>query len=285
MNRHVPPDDLMLPSRLLAGLARFRVAGVTGTQPHGRHLFSYCVLERERLAAVVLPHPLVGMVMAGRKEVWRGEAGEVLLPGAMFVLPARVPLDIWNLPGERSGYQSLILEIHPEDVADLAGPEAVGEAGPGLAVRLTPALVEAAVQAAAVLADGLGEGPARAAVRAARVRALVALLSADPAAAPLFARTMAARVVQLVRGDLAHGWTAAEAAARLAVSESTLRRRLAAEGAGFAALLRGERMQAARARIAAGAGSQAAALAVGYASRAHFARAYRAAFGVNPGAG
>ncbi|MFO1106851.1 MAG: AraC family transcriptional regulator [Amaricoccus sp.] len=280
MNQHVP-EAALLPARLLAGLARFRRAGGAGTEPHGPQprglqLFSYCALSRERLVPVVLSHPLIGMVLGGRKEVWRGEDGQAMPPGTMFVLPARVPFDIWNVPDAEGGsYQSLILEIRPEDVPDLPPPPR----GSDLRVRLTPALVAAAVHAA----SALGDGAARATVRAARVRELLALLSTDPAAAPLFDRTLAGRVAQLLRGDLAYPWTASEVAARLALSESTLRRRLAAEGTGFAALLRAERMQAARVRIAAGAGSQAAALAVGYASRAHFARAYRAAFGENPG--
>ncbi len=41
-------------------------------------------------------------------------------------------------------------------------------------------------------------------------------------------------------------------------------------------------MSAAHRLMAQGAGSGAAALAVGYASRAHFARAFRATFGGNP---
>ncbi len=279
MNQHVA-DASLLPAELLAGLARFRAAGVAGSLPHGRHLFSYCARERERLAAVTLPHPYIGVVLGGRKEVWRGAAGETLLPGTLFVLPARVPMDIWNVPGERGCYQSLILPVSdPEDVPDLPPPPA--SSGPRLAVRLTPALVAAVVHAASSLADG----PVGAAVRSARVREVVALLSADPAAAPLFVRSMRDRVVQLLRGDLGHRWTAAGAARRLAVSESTLRRRLADGETGFAALLRAERMAAARDRIAAGEGSHAAALAVGYTSRAHFARAYRAAFGENPADG
>lgn len=275
MNQHVP-EAAFLANELLAGLVRFRRLGVAGTTPHGPHLFSYCALSRERLAPVVLPHPVVGIVLGGRKEVWRGEDGQEMRPGTLFVLPARVPLDIWNVPGAHGCYQSLILEIRPEEVPDLPAPPRATD----LRARLTPALIAAAVHAASALADG----PALTAVRAARIRELVAVLSADPAAAPLFDRSTAGRVSQLVRADLSRPWIATEVAARLAVSESTLRRRLAAEGTGFARLLRAERMQAARERIIAGAGSQATALAVGYASRAHFARAYRAAFGENPGA-
>lgn len=264
-------------ARLLAGLSRFRAAGGSGTIPHGESMFSYCALARERLLAIELPHPLIGIVLSGRKEVWRGGLVDVLRPGTLFVLPRGVPLDILNLLGEQSGsYQSLVLEVRGGDLPDLDPPAARDAAG--LAVPLDEALVEAVLRAAAAIADG----PARGALLGSRLTELLALLHAVPAARPLYERTMADCVARLVGGDLARGWTAAEVARWLAVSESTLRRRLAAEGTPFATLLRQQRMQAARRLLAAGEGSQAAALAVGYASRAHFARAYRAAFGDNP---
>lgn len=264
-------------ARLLAGLARFRLPAGSGTIPLGRSMFSYCALHRERLLPVHLPNPLMGIVLAGRKEVWRGEGVEVLRPGTLFVLPRGVPLDILNVPAERSGsYQSLVLEIRGEDLPDLSPPPVRTAAGP--AVPLDEARVAAVLHAASEIADG----PARSTVRASRLTEVLALLCDVPEAAPLYDRTLADRVVRLVRGDLAHDWTAAEIAKRLAVSESTLRRRLAEEDMQFAALLRRERMEAARRRIARGEGSQTAAMAVGYASRSHFARAYRDVFGVNP---
>lgn len=242
-------------------------------------MFSYCALHRERLAAVDLPDPLLGIVLAGRKEVWRGQVVDVLLPGTLFVLPRGVPFDILNLPGDRFGsYQSLVLEIRPCDLPDLAPPENAPASGDRLAVPLSDDLVDAVVRAAAAIADG----PARGALRASRLTELLALLYDVPEARALYERTFADRAARLVRADLAHEWTAADVARRLAVSESTLRRRLAAGRTSFSALLRRERMQAAQRRLAAGEGSQAAALAVGYVSRAHFARAYREEFGVNP---
>lgn len=273
-------DQSFLSARLLAGLARFRAEAASGTVPHGRSLFSYCARRFERLAAVELPHPVIGILLAGRKEVWRGTEGETMTPGTMFVLPGRVGMDVLNIPDERRGiYQSLLLEIRASDLPDVLPPVAgFDTAAKGSHVRLTDGLVEAVLRAATALADE----PARDALQVARLTELLALLHRDPAARPLFMRSAADRVVQLVRGDLAHDWTAAEVAERLGLSELTLRRRLAAEGPGFARLLRRERMQAARARIAGGEGSQAAALAVGYASRAHFARQYRAAFGEPP---
>lgn len=273
-------DQSFLAARLLAGLSRFRAEGASGTLPHGGTLFSYCAQRFERLAAIKLPHPVVAILISGRKEVWQGTDGETIGPGAMFVLPAGVEMDILNIPDDRHGlYQSLILEIRPGDVPDVLPvvAESTVAAG-GRIVRLTDDLVEAALRAAVALADE----PVRPALQAARLTELLALLHRDPAARPLFARSVLERVLHLVRGALAHDWSATEVAERLGFSELTLRRRLAAEGSSFARLLRHERMQAARARIEGGAGSQAAALSVGYASRAHFARQYRAAFGEAP---
>jgi AraC-like DNA-binding protein len=264
-------------SRLLRGLGRFRAPTGSGTIPHGESMFSYCALRWERLLAIELEHPVLGIVLAGRKEIWRGLAVDALSPGSVFVLPRGVMLDVLNIPGERTGsYQSLVLEIRGSDLPDLAPPP--GPAAGGLSVPLDEDLVDAVLHAAASIADG----PARGTLRASRLTELLALLHDVPEARPLYERTMSDRVARLVQGDLGHGWTAAEVAVHLAVSESTLRRRLAEDGVSFSALLRRARMVAAQRHIAAGAGSQVAGLAVGYASRAHFARAYRSVFGANP---
>jgi AraC-like DNA-binding protein len=53
-------------------------------------------------------------------------------------------------------------------------------------------------------------------------------------------------------------------------------------GLSFSAILQRERMAAARRLMAQGTRSGMAAFAVGYTSRAHFARRFRATFGVNP---
>lgn len=274
------PTNASLSATLLAGLARFRRDGVTGTTPHAPGLFSYCALSRERLRSVRLPLPLLGIVLSGAKEIWRGEAAERLVSGTLFVLPAEVDLDIVNEPDAGRGlYQSLVLEIEPDAIPDLAPRAPRGEGvAPVAAVPLSAHLVEAMLHAA----SAIGDGPAGASVRMARLAELLALLHDEPAARPLFDMSVAERVARLVRGELDRDWTAAAIARRLAMSESTLRRRLAAEGQSFSAILRRERMEAARRLMTQGAASGAAALAVGYASRAHFARAFRAVFGGNP---
>jgi len=275
-----PPANASLAATLLAGLARFRREGATGTLPHAPGLFSYCALSRERLTSVRLPLPLVGIVLSGAKEVWRGEVMERFLAGTLFVLPAEVELDIVNEPDATRGlYQSLILEIEPDAIPDLgpAAPQAETRVDVS-EVPLSAHLVEAVLHAA----SAIGEGPAGASVRMARLAELLALLHGEPAARPLFDMSVCERVARLVRGELDRDWTAATVARRIAMSESTLRRRLAAEGRSFSAILRRERMEAAHRLMSQGAASGAAALAVGYASRAHFARAFRAVFGGNP---
>jgi AraC-like DNA-binding protein len=281
MNEHTPPQrDLSL--RLLAGLARFRSSGVCGNRPHGEYLFSYCALERERLAEICLPHPLIGIVVAGAKEVWRGTSGDVLRPGSMFVLPAKVELDILNIPEEGTGcYQSLILEV-PDPGAFLdvqpCAPLATRPKAQSIRITLTPHLVDAIIHATSAIADG----PSGSTVRRSRLTELLALLHGEPAAAPLFDTSISNRIAQLVRGDLSRGWTVPEVAAALGLSESTMRRRLTGEGTSFSRLLRHERMQLARLLVDRKESCQSAATAVGYASRAHFARHFRSEFGSNP---
>lgn len=274
------PPTAALRAALLAGLAPFRREGMAGTLPHAPGLFSYCALARERLLSVRLPRPVLGVVVSGAKEVWRGDAAERLATGTLFVLPAEVDLDVVNEPDEGTGlYQSLVIEIEPDAIPDIGPRDFAATAAPAsVAVGLTTGLVEAAIHAA----RAIGEGPAGATVRSARLAELLALLHDEPAARPLFDMSVAERVARLVRGGLDADWTAVEVARRLALSESTLRRRLAGEGRTFSTILRCERMEAARRLMARGTASGTAALAVGYASRAHFARAYRTVFGDNP---
>ncbi len=278
MNSGFSKNELM--ERLRAGLARFRVQGMSGISEHAPGLFSYCAIERERLACVRLDRPLIGIVLSGAKEVWLGDMSERFSAGTAFVLPSAVDLEIVNEPDDRAHlYQSLILPIEPDMLPPVGPVEAArGRTEGTFVIPLTPGRVQALLHAA----EAIEAGPAEPVLRTARLHELLALLHDAPAARPLFDLSVAERVARLVRTELDRRWTAGEIAARLALSESTLRRRLAAEGQALSAILRRERMSVARRLIAQGAGSGTAGLAVGYASRAHFARAFRTTFGVNP---
>ncbi|MGO4851560.1 helix-turn-helix transcriptional regulator [Phaeovulum sp. W22_SRMD_FR3] len=274
MRNFAPPS---LTRDLLSALAAFRQPGAQGMAPHGAGLFSYCAVARERLIAVRLPHPVVAVLLSGTKEVWQGLTQERLTAGAVFVLPGGVDLEIVNDPDPRSGlYQSLILEVPPALVSHV--PEDLPPPVGAHQIPLCRALMEALVHATAEIASGTAAPH----VRAARIRELLALLAPEPAARPLFDLPPVDRLRRAFRASPDRAWRCAEVAASLGMSEASLRRRLRAEDTSFSALLRAERMLAAQQMLARGMASGLAAEAVGYASRTHFARAYRAVFGTAP---
>jgi AraC-like DNA-binding protein len=145
-------------------------------------------------------------------------------------------------------------------------------------VPLTRDLVEALGHAATTLSEAVG----REVIHDLRVAEILMLLRRVPEARPLFEQTLAEDVGWLVRSAPAEDWTVDNVAATFGMAGSTLRRRLKADGASFRAVLREIRMEVAREAIAEGAGSIAAAEAAGYASRSHFARHYREAYGETP---
>lgn len=94
---------------------------------------------------------------------------------------------------------------------------------------------------------------------------------------------IAVRVRALVAGRLDVAWTAARVAAELALSEATLRRRLAQEGSSLSALLVDARMATALTLLQATTQPVSAiALAVGYESASRFAVRFRQRFGFAP---
>jgi AraC-like DNA-binding protein len=285
MTMHFKTDgEAELKSALITRLRHLMAPdGTSGRFAHGSQLFSYCSIDRERLKSVELPSPIIGIMLRGQKEVWLGDVAHVFEPGTVFVLPSNVPMDVVNVPASLSSpYESLLLEVPSlpnniaPNVAPAPGPEL--DASTRFQVPLSRDLVDTLVHAATAIADNeLGES-----VKALRLGEVLTLLRAWPAARPLFDVGMAERVAWLIRTDPAGDWTVARAAISLAVGASTLRRRLAAQGRSFRAILRQERLQAGRHALLSGASSLAAAEAAGYASRSHFARRYRESFGASP---
>ncbi|MDW4549834.1 helix-turn-helix domain-containing protein [Defluviimonas sp. D31] len=272
-------DTDLLRRQLLDRLGSFTRPRDHGMHAHAERLFSYCTLARERIAAIRLDHPLLGIVLKGSKEVWLGESCEVQVPGTVFVLPRGVALDVVNIPDDRSGYyESLIFEVAalPPGIApDPAVPEPPASS---FRVALTHDLVEALAHAATSIADPAS----RDSVKTLRLAEVLALLRGAPAARSLFAAGLGDRLAWRIAEAPDMAWTAGALAAELGLGASTLRRRLAAEGTSFRTILEAVRMRAAERMIAAGASSLAAAEAAGYRSRSHFARAYRRQHGTSP---
>jgi len=285
MNIHYKStDDAHFRSMLVERLRPMMAPhGTAGRYAHGNRLFSYCSIDRERFRAIELPCPIIGIMLRGLKEVWLGDTTHVFEPGTVFVLPGRVPMDVVNIPsGPTSSYESLLLEVPalPAGMAPLTGSEktSLRDGDRQFRVPLDPDLVDTLIHAAtAIASEVLGE-----AVKAVRLTEVLTLLRPLPAARPLFEASLPDEVAWLVGSAPSEAWTVERVADHLCLGASTLRRRLAAEGTSFRAIVRAERLRAGQSALAAGMSSFAAAEAAGYASRSHFARRYRESFGQSP---
>lgn len=282
MNIHHVPTGDRLRQRLVARLKSFEAPAASGVHTHAHNLFSYCALARERLAAIKLPHPLIGIVLRGRKEVWLGDAGRTFGPGSVIILPRNIPMDVVNIPGETGIYESLILEVPmlPEGVPPLTLAERLEREtiSPTFSVTLTEDLVEALSHAATTIrAEAMSDK-----VKTLRLREVLTLLRPLPEARALFTAPLGDEVAWLIASAPSEDWTVERVAKATGLGASTLRRRLTLEGRPFRAILRAERLRAGRAALAAGASSLSAAEAAGYVSRSHFARRYRESFGTSP---
>lgn len=278
----IASSEERLRARLHERLRGFMAPGVAGVHNHARNLFSYCALKRERLAAIKLEHPVIGIVLRGKKEVWLGDVSQTFLPGSVLVLPRNIPMDVVNIPAESGVYESLILEVPvlPEAMAPLTLAErrAQEKASPGFGVRLTEDLVEALSHAAVAI----NEAEISETLRALRLTEILTLLRPMPEARALFTTSLAEEAAWLIGSDPTRHWTVCVVATETGLGASTLRRRLAAEGTSFRAILRTARLSAGRSALAQGASSLTAADASGYVSRSHFARRYRESFGTTP---
>ena len=282
MDTHsLEPQD-RLRQQLLARLRGFLAPASSGVHNHARNLFSYCALERERLAAIKLPHPIIGIVLRGRKEVWLGDVSQTFLPGSVIVLPRNIPMDVVNIPGDSGIYESLVLEIPmlPEGVAPLTLAERRSreETSRAFCVALSDDLVEALSHAATMIRnEAMSE-----AVQALRLKEMLTLLRPLASARALFLAPLNDEVAWLIASAPTQDWTVEQVAKEVGLGASSLRRRLAAEGTSFRTILRRERLRAGQSALAAGASSVTAAEAAGYVSRSHFARRYRESFGTTP---
>lgn len=280
MNIHQDFHQEPLRRSLVERLRPLQKPETSGLHHHASQLFSYCAIERERIVAVRPSHPLLGIVLRGHKEVWLGDQMQRFSPGCVFSFPVGVAMDVVNIPAEASGmYESLLFEIDhlPKGVATLPAAK-TGMLETSFAIPLTDDLVEALAHAGKAIADMSMADE----VKQLRLAEVLALLRTVPAARHIFRRTVAEDVAWHIRCAPSETWTAEMVAERLGIGESTLRRRLAGQGASFRQILRQVRMSAARDAVEAGATSFAAAEAVGYVSRSHFSRRFREAFGNTP---
>ncbi len=222
--------------------------------------------------ALVSERAAILRVEEGEKRLRLGPAEWAVVPGMLTLMPAGMAMDVENRPAPGGRYRATALLL-PDDLPAPRGPFRGGGCTSAGAMRAFERALD------------LARSPAPAAIR--RHAALEVLLWLDEAGhrLPAPVETLGQRLRRLVAGDLSADWTAARAGRELGLSEASLRRHLAAEGAGFAELL-------AEARLARALGLLQAtdlpvgtiAAEVGYASPSRFARRFRLRFGLAPGA-
>lgn len=231
---------------------------------------TFRALTAERVAVI--------RVRSGAKHITVAGRALSVAAGGVAVLPARLPLTIENQPAAGGVYAATALVLSDALVADLRGRGLAG--GDPFVVSRDDRAVAAFERAATALDDPLLP-------EALKAHAISEVLLWLAEAGFGFGPERPARFCDRVRGLIAEApatdWKSGDAARALAVSEATLRRRLAAEGTSFADLLADVRMscalgllQTTRLPI------NRVALDVGYASPSRFAVRFRKRFGIAP---
>ncbi|MBB3660134.1 AraC-like DNA-binding protein [Rhizobium sp. BK650] len=252
-----------------------------GMHPYGGQLFAYCCFDRERMAALRLDCPMICVVLYGQKDVWLGDRSRSFTAGSLFILPGGVPMDVVNIPDDKTGvYAALRLDVPslPEGIRPLSVAERARGGVDLDSVPLSVDLVETIGHAASTIADlSVGET-----IKRLRLTEVLALLRPLAEARSLFRQSLSDDVAWLIATAPSQAWNVSDVASKLGIGASTLRRRLTMEGTSFRAILRRERLKAAQHAITSGATAIAAAEAAGYVSRSHFSRRFRERFGTSP---
>lgn len=232
--------------------------------------------------SLVAPVPAVIHVIGGEKRVGWSGAWLAASAGAMILLPEALPLDIENIPGMQGTYRAGALLL-PRARIEAAYARLQGTLSrDGQAVSLVRQPGPGTVTAFERLFSASTDLPQD--ILAIQQEELVLWLARDGAVfAPCAPERLSDQVRKLLAASPGAHWPAQRAAAALAMSEPTLRRRLASEGQRFTSLLQDVRMTHALAMLQGGETSVGAvAAAVGYESPSRFAVRFRARFGAAP---
>lgn len=214
------------------------------------------------------------LVRNGEKRV-SSDLGRITVPaGWISVLPARHAMTVENLPPAVGPYRAQLLLPSDQAVLDF------GTAGHPMRASRDDRIIAAFDRAVTALDDPFIPP----ALREHAVREVVLWL-ADAGIGPGLRRreSVADRVRDLILSAPDAEWKASEAARTLAMSEATLRRKLANAGTGFADIVADVRMTHALGLLqTTDLPVNRIALDVGYASASRFALRFKARFGISP---
>lgn len=195
--------------------------GATARVVQGREL---------RLSRVAVDQPALIVVTRGRKRLVNGGGEWVLDSGGAVVVAGGQVFDVINTPGPDGAYTASWLVFDAGVLARFGAerPEAPAVSAVLPLPRPDPEFLDAYSRAVAAVAAGEALPAAVAEQRLREVLVWLGLYGGRPVCPP--GGSVAARVRDLFAADPARGWTAADAARHLAMSEATMRRRLAEEG-------------------------------------------------------
>lgn len=237
-----------------------------------------------RFSRIVIDRPALVLLRQGTKILQSARGQWTLRSGDALAIAGGQTFDVTNRLSDKGLYQALwlvwdetILDRFDKSVHD--GPRPLEDAA--IVTRLDAAFASAFDRALEAIRE-VNHIPAD--VAAHRVSEILVWLSLRGIRFPAAEEpSLSIRLRRLFETALAEPWTAAAAAKHLALSEATLRRRLAAEGTGFGDLLTDVRMSSAMVLLqSTDHAVNRIALAVGYESASRFAIRFRERFGFPP---
>jgi AraC-like DNA-binding protein len=189
----------------------------------------YSSVKEQRILNVQIIKPLLICVLNGRKRL--GSQGEIDCPtGSFIVLSNRPGIEMRNIPCD-SEYFALLLEFEYEDFECL--PTSQGKAAPFIQAEIGAALRQTLQQ---LVEWSAFAPPAMWAMRRREILQLLYHLGHEQIGAVVQPPSLSHKVHGIISADLASELSAGALASQLAVSEATLRRKLAAEGASIQAI-------------------------------------------------
>lgn len=239
---------------------------------------------RLNFTSVTTTLPMIIIVRRGRKTIQSPNCLFELDAGEAIAIAQGQVFDFENIPAPDGDYEARWLTIDPEAVAAFGEPEGARPVAPARPLgRMSSGLSDAFENAVLALTD---DGDLPDAVVRHRVTELLAWLGAFGARFSLrLPDSYAARIRRLVGSLPGYDWTGPEIAARLGVSQATLRRRLQDEGISLREVLTDIRMTHAMGLLqSSNMPVSLIAASAGFESQSRFAIRFRSRFGFPPSA-
>jgi AraC-like DNA-binding protein len=235
-----------------------------------------------RFSRIVVDRPALILLQHGRKTLQSGGRRWTVHGGEAVALAGGQSFDVFNQLSAAGHFEArwivwdtALLERHPQ------APSTQPLSGAAVLKAVEPAFVEAIGGAVEAICDSAAWPQAVAQHRLAEL--LVWLSLHGIGFAPPTATSVSTRLRRMFAQALSEPWTTARGPSELAMSEATLRRRLASEDASFADLLADVRMSHAMTLLQSTDHSVARiASDVGYESPSRFAVRFRERFGFAP---